>query len=181
MFGWLRRGLAGKDCARVETLKAGLKAPSFTLQAIDGKNFSLAEALAKGPVVLAFFKKSCPVCQYAFPLYERLYAAYGNRGVTLAGVSQNLKKETEAFAQKFGVTFPVLLDDTSTYPVSNAYGLTNVPTVFWISQDGKIEISSVGWSRKDFEAMGEKMAVAGKMPPAQLIQAKEQIADFRFG
>jgi peroxiredoxin len=165
----------------METLKAGVKAPSFSLSAIDGKTFSLQEALAKGPVVLAFFKKSCPVCQYAFPLYERLYKAYGNRGVTLAGVSQNPKKETEAFAQSFGVTFPVLLDDTSTYPVSNAYRLTNVPTVFWISQDGRIEISSVGWSRKDFEAMGEKMAVAGKMPPARLIQTQEKIDDFRFG
>ena len=165
----------------METLKSGVKAPSFSLPAIDGKIFSLQEALAKGPVALAFFKRSCPVCQYAFPLYERLYAAYGNRGVTLVGISQNPKKETEAFTQSFGVTFPVLLDDTSTYPVSNAYGLTNVPTVFWISQNGKIEISSVGWSRKDFEAMGEKMAVAGKMPPARLIQAQEQIADFRFG
>jgi peroxiredoxin len=165
----------------METLKAGAKAPSFSLPAIDGKTFSLQEALAQGSVVLAFFKKSCPVCQYAFPLYERLYKAYGNRGVTLAGVSQNSKKETEAFAQSFGVTFPLLLDDTSTYPVSNAYGLTNVPTVFWISQDCKIEISSVGWSRKDFEAMSEKMAVAGKMPPARLIQTQEKIDDFRFG
>jgi len=165
----------------METLKAGVKAPLFTLPATDGTSFSLGEALARGPVMLAFFKKSCPVCQYAFPLYERLYKAYGNRGVTLVGVSQNPKKETEAFAQSFGVTFPVLLDDTSTYPVSNAYGLTNVPTVFWISQDGKIEISSVGWSRKDFEAMGEKMAVAGKMPSARLIQAQEKIDDFRFG
>jgi len=165
----------------METLKAGVKAPPFTLTATDGASFSLEEALSRGPLMLAFFKKSCPVCQYAFPLYQRLFQAYGNRGITLAGVSQNPKKDTEAFAKSFGVTFPILLDDTSTYPVSNAYGLATVPTVFWIAQNGKIEISSVGWNRKDFEAIGAKMAEQGKVPPALLIQAQENIADFRFG
>lgn len=165
----------------METLKAGMKAPPFRLAATDGTSFSLEDALSRGPVMLAFFKKSCPVCQYAFPLYQRLFQAYGNRGVTLVGVSQNPKKDTEAFAKSFGVMFPILLDDTSSYPVSNAYGLTNVPTVLWIAQNGKIEISSVGWSRKDFEAVGAKMAEVGKVPPALLIQAQENIADFRFG
>ena len=165
----------------METLKTGARAPQFTLPATDGKTFSLQEALARGPVVLAFFKKSCPVCQYAFPFYQRLFQAYGNRGVTLAGVSQNPKKDTETFAAQFGVQFPMLLDDTSTYPVSNAYGLTNVPTLFWIDSDGTIAISSVGWSRKDFELVSEKMAAAGKIPPASLFQAQEKVADFRFG
>jgi peroxiredoxin len=165
----------------METLKVGAKAPAFTLPATDGSSFSLEEALASGPVALVFFKKSCPVCQYAFPLYQRLFQAYGNQGATLVGVSQNPKKETEAFAKSFGVTFPILLDDTNAYPVSNAYGLTNVPTVFWIGSSGKIEISSVGWSRKDFEAIGARMAEVKKIPPAMLIQAQEKIDDFRFG
>ena len=58
------------------------------------------------------------------------------------------------------MTFPVLLDDTDTYPVSNAYGLTNVPSFFWISEDRNIEISSVGWSRRDFDEMIHKAASA---------------------
>jgi peroxiredoxin len=165
----------------METLKAGMKAPLFTLPATDGSNFSLEEAQASGPVMLVFYKKSCPVCQYAFPFYERLFQAYGNQGVTLVGVSQNPKKEAEAFAKSFGVTFPILLDDTNTYPVSNAYGLTNVPTVFWIRTNGKIEISSVGWSRKDYEAIGAKMAEARSIPTSLLIQPQEKIDDFRFG
>jgi hypothetical protein len=45
------------------------------------------------------------------------------------------------------------------YPVSNAYGLTNVPTIFWIAQDGEIEVSSVGWVKADFE-INRKMASA---------------------
>jgi peroxiredoxin len=181
MFRWLRWGSSGNMGGRMETLKAGVKAPPFTLPVTDGTSFSLEEVLARGPVILAFFKKSCPVCQYAFPLYQRLHQAYGNQAVTLVGVSQNPKKETEAFAKSFGVTFPILLDDTNAYPVSNAYGLTNVPTVFWIGSNGKIEISSVGWSRKDFEAVSARMAEARNLPPALLIQAQEKIDDFRFG
>jgi len=181
MFRWLRWGGSPSSRGRVETLQVGVKAPSFTLPATDGKSFSLKEGLAGGPVTLVFFKKSCPVCQYAFPLYERLFRAYGNRGATLVGVSQNSRKDTEAFAKSFGGTFPILLDDTSNYPVSNAYGLTNVPTVFWIGTNGKIEVSSVGWSRKDYEAIGARMAEAQKIPPALLIQQQEKIDDFRFG
>lgn len=165
----------------METLPVGTKAPPFTLPTTDGKSFSLQDALTRGPVALVFFKVSCPVCQYAFPLYERLFKAYGNRGVTLVGVSQNTKKDTESFNQRYGVTFPVLLDDTKTYPVSNAYGLTNVPTLFWIEQNGTIKISSVGWSRKDFEATGQKMAAVDEIPPVMLIQPQEKIDDFRFG
>ncbi len=57
-------------------------------------------------------------------------------------------------------SFPVLLDDTHSYPVSNAYGLTNVPTIFWIAPDGDIEISSVGWVRKEMEEFNQRAAQA---------------------
>ena len=40
-------------------LTAGTSAPDFKLQTMDGKQFSLREALTHGPVVAAFFKISC--------------------------------------------------------------------------------------------------------------------------
>src|SRR4051812_34926753 len=120
-------------------LATGTKAPDFELKTLDGEPFSPTDELTHGPVVLAFFKVSCPTCQYAFPFLERLHKAYVANGVSLVGISQNSAKETAAFNKEFGVTFPVLLDDPNSYPVSNAYGLTNVPTVFWIARDGEIE------------------------------------------
>ena len=111
----------------MSALTAGTSAPDFTLQSMDGKQFSLKDALKRGPVVLAFFKISCPVCQFAFPFLERIYKSHGGKKVTIVGVSQNSKKDTAAFVKEYGVTFPVLLDDTDSYPASNAYGLTNVP------------------------------------------------------
>ena len=162
-------------------LATGAEAPDFELKTLDGKPFSLADGLARGPVVLVFFKVSCPTCQYALPFYERLYKAYGHHGVTLVGVSQNDAKETAAFNKEFGVKFPVLLDDSRTYPASNAYGLTNVPTIFWIAQDGEIEVSSVGWLKADFEEINRRMAETGKIAPAAMFKPGEDVRDFRAG
>ena len=162
-------------------LAMGIKAPDFALKALDGKRFSLSEELRTGPVVLAFFKVSCPTCQYAFPFLERLYKAYGNRGVRLVGVSQNDARETAAFAKDFGLTLPLLLDDMRSYPVSNAYGLTNVPTIFWVAQDGEIEVSSVGWVKADFESINRKMSENGRIGLAAVFKAGEEVRDFRAG
>src|SRR5579864_2749541 len=161
-------------------LGLGAKAPDFSLKTLDGKRLSLADELARGPVVLAFFKVSCPTCQYAFPFYERLHKAYGHRGVRLVGISQNDASETAAFNKDFGITFPVLLDRRS-YPVSNAYGLTNVPTIFWVAQDGEIEVSSVGWVKADFLELNRKMAELGQVPPSTVFQPGEEVRDFRAG
>jgi peroxiredoxin len=162
-------------------LPVGAQAPDFELKAMDGKRFILRDELAHGPIVLAFFKVSCPTCQYAFPFLERLERAYGHKGARIIGVTQNEPRDTANFTKEFGVTFPVLLDDTHKYPVSNAYGLTNVPSIFWISQDGQIEVSSVGWVKADFEKIGGKMAEAGKIAPAVLFKPGEDVRDFRAG
>ena len=162
-------------------LTAASAAPDFTLATTDGSTFSLKDALSQGPVVLAFFKISCPVCQYALPFLERIYKSHGHSGVTIVGVSQDKQRDSKAFMQEYGVTFPVLLDDTNSYPVSNAYGLTNVPTIFWIGQGGKIEISSVGWSRTDVEEIHRRISDLNRMKPVPLFQPGEDVRDFRAG
>ena len=162
-------------------LEAGVEAPQFELPAMDGSGFSLQNALKRGPVLAVFFKISCPVCQYALPYFERLYKAYGSGKVSVVGVSQNDKLETAEFVKRYGVTFPQLLDDTRRFPVSNAYGLTNVPTAFWIGEDGEIELSSVGWVRKDMEEIAQKWASAGDEPPKTIFEPSEQVPDFRAG
>ncbi len=83
--------------------------------------------------------------------------------------------------KNFGITFPVLLDETKSFPVSNAYGLTNVPTAFWISEDGVNEISSVGWVRSEFEEIYRKAAFAAGDIPKPVFQPAETVADFRAG
>ena len=54
-------------------LAIGAKAPAISLPSTNGETVTLAEALKKGPVVAAFFKVSCPTCQFTAPFLERLY------------------------------------------------------------------------------------------------------------
>jgi peroxiredoxin len=162
-------------------LTAGTKAPDISLGAVDGKTFSLQEALKKGPVLAAFFKVSCPVCQYTFPYLERLHKAQGSNKITIVGISQDDKRNTNVFLKDYGVTFPTLLDDPNGYPVSNAYGLTNVPTWFLIAQDGEIEMSSVGWAKKEVEDLNIRLAELQQTAPRPLFQPGEDVRDFRAG
>jgi peroxiredoxin len=176
---WLTSLFGGRS--NMSALTAGTQAPQFELPTMDGSRFSLQQALSRGPVLAVFFKISCPVCQYALPYFERIYKAHGRKNVSIIGISQNEKNDTAQFMKKYGITFPVLLDDTKNFPVSNAYGLTNVPTSFWIAEDGSIEISSVGWARQEFEEMARRAAAATGDPPKPVFQPTEQIADFRAG
>jgi peroxiredoxin len=175
---WFRNIFGGQNMA---ALAAGTTAPDFNLKTMAGADFSLQDALARGPVVVAFFKISCPVCQYTFPFLERIYKAHGGSKVTIVGVSQNNKKDTAAFVKEYGVTFPVLLDEADAYLASNAYGLTNVPTIFWIAQDGEIEISCVGWDRKEVDDINRKAAEITGGAVKSIFEAGEQVTEFRAG
>lgn len=176
---WLNRLFGGNKA--MTALTAGTKAPRFELTSMEDEKFSLRSALERGPVLAIFFKISCPVCQYALPFFERLYKAFGGSKLTIVAISQNEQRDTVDFIRKFGLTFPVLLDDTKSFAVSNAYGLTTVPTSFWIATDGQIEIASVSWARKDFEEIATKAASTSEIAPAPLFQPGEKIADFRAG
>lgn len=162
-------------------LIAGVRAPEFTLPTIDGRQVSLREALKKGPVLLAFFKVGCPVCQYALPFVERMYQANQSANLTVLGISQDNARDTQTFMRQYEISFPVALDDPANYAVSNAYGLTNVPTLFYIAADGEIEISSVSWSKADMEAINQKMAAVRSQTPAVLWRPGDDVRDFRSG
>lgn len=163
-------------------LEAGVAAPEIKLNLIDGREFSLNAARKQGPVVAAFFKVNCPVCQLAFPYLERLYKAYGrSKKFVIVGVSQNDAGDTGDFNRKFGVTFPTVLDDTRKYSASNAYGLTNVPSIFLVTPEGEVEFSSVGWSKQDFEQLNRRLAEVSGTSAIQLFKPGEQVPDFKPG
>jgi peroxiredoxin len=176
---WLNRLFGGrKDMA---ALPAGTKAPEISLPALGGGKFSLQDALKQGPVLAAFFKVSCPVCQYTFPYLERLHKAYGGREIIVVGISQDNQRDTAAFLKEYGVTFRTLLDDPKAYAISNAYGLTNVPTWFLIGQDGEIEITSVGWVKQEVEDANRKLAAAQQTLLPAIFQPGDDVRDFRPG
>jgi peroxiredoxin len=156
-------------------VSTGTAAPDFSLPGLHGENFSLRDALERGPVVAAFFKISCPVCQLTLPYLERIYRAYPQGKYTLVGISQDEENFTEEFAREFGVTFPLLLDDAEQYLVSNAYELTNVPTIFLIATDGAIQMRIEGWDKRDMQKLNAVIARASGGVENPLFQRGEDV------
>ncbi len=161
-------------------LDAGASAPPFTLKDADGKGYSLSEALKQGPVLLAFFKVSCPTSQLTLGFLERLHQAIrGKPALRLWAISQNDARETIAFAREYGLSFPMLLDEEG-YPVSNHYGLTTTPTLFLVQPDGNVQLSSPGFVRRDIEEVAKEFSrVTGQH--IQVFLPGEAIPDYKPG
>jgi peroxiredoxin len=123
--------------------------PEVRLRWLDGGEQSLAALSADGPVLVTFFKISCPVCQLALPFLQRLHGVQ-----RIIGISQNDAEDTREFNRSFGLTFPMLLDPEDDFPASNAFGITYVPTTFVIEQGGRIGQVMEGWNRQEMDALG---------------------------
>jgi len=161
---------------------AGNTAPNFSIKSLDGKEFSLNGALQKGPTLLAFFKIGCPVCQFTFPFLERLYQRNKSSNVTIVGISQNGPEKTAGFIKDYGVTFPILLDrEENGYVVSNAYGLTMVPTLLLVDTDGSVLVSSMGFVKADIESIAAQFAERGKFAKAPLFLPADSVPANRPG
>ena len=140
----------------------GSAAPDFRLPLLDGGEASLADLTARGRIVLAFFKVTCPICQLTFPYLERI----NQPGVLpVCGISQNDAEDTAEFNREFGVTFPTLLDGEDTgFPVSNDYGISSVPTLFVVERDRAISRIVEGWRKQEIEWLGSQVGVAPICP-----------------
>ncbi|HEX3748848.1 MAG TPA: TlpA disulfide reductase family protein [Bryobacteraceae bacterium] len=147
-------------------LTAGTQAPEFRLELLGGGTTTLAEILAGGPALLAFFKISCPVCQMTFPFLQRLGAA---GAVRVFGISQNDAADTREFNDEFGVAFPTLLDsEDGGFPASNDYGISSVPTMFLVEPGGRIVNVMEGWRKKEMEGLAGPVAT-GLFRPGEYV------------
>jgi peroxiredoxin len=134
-------------------LSAGARAPSFSLFDLDGNPQILVEILEHGPVLLALYKISCPTCQLAMPYIERISSG----SLRVIAISQDDSGGTSRFMQKFGLTMVTLLDrEEDGYPVSNAFGIAHVPSLFVVERDRTISLASSGFSKRDLEEIGKR-------------------------
>ena len=153
-------------------LDVGIRAPEIQAPDLHGQQVSVSEFLANGPVLAVFFKSNCPTCQYTFPFLQRM-ADRG--GLTIVGISQDERAKTREFCETYGVRFTVLLDSAKAgYPLSNAYRLTSVPSLFLIETDGMISTTAMGFSRRDLQAIADRF----ELP---VFRPGEQIPEFRPG
>lgn len=124
--------------------REGFFAPDFTLDTLDGGKVTLSE-LRGNIVVVNFWTTWCPPCRAETPALEASYKAYKDSGVVILGLNltdQDSLKEVKAFAEEFGLTYPIVLDRDGT--VGLMYQLNGLPTTFFINREGIIRTVVVG-------------------------------------
>jgi peroxiredoxin len=153
-------------------------APQFDLPGLAGDRTSLADLLVSGPVLLAFFKVTCPTCQLTFPFLERLHRGRSEGAPRVVAISQDDAAATGEFNRAYGVTFTTLLDPGAAgpgrYPASNAYRITNVPTLFLVEQDGRISQAFAAFDKAELEKLAGRFGV-------ELFTADDRVPVFRPG
>jgi cytochrome c biogenesis protein CcmG, thiol:disulfide interchange protein DsbE len=116
-------------------------APDFTLQTLDGKEFSLA-AMRGTPVVLNFWATWCGPCQRELPALQAAAERYDGQ-VWIVGVDQGEEAETvQAYVDRIGLTFPIPMD--TEMEVGNRYKVMGMPTTFFIDANGMIRHTWMG-------------------------------------
>ena len=155
-----------------ELLNPGAVAPDFRLARLEGGEVALKDLLSAGPVLLVFYKTTCPVCQMTLPYVQRIHEA---AAMPIYAISQDDAADTRDFNREFHLTLPTLLDsEAAGFPASNAYGISHVPTFYLVAPDGKILRTIESWSKSEMESLGASVGV-------RVIQATDRVPEFRPG
>jgi peroxiredoxin len=97
--------------ARVHSDIATTAAPDFILPDHAGRTWRLSDVLARGPVVLVFYRGHwCPYCRRYLAKLQANLERFAQRGVTLLAISPEPPATGAALARELGVTFPLLSD-----------------------------------------------------------------------
>lgn len=97
-------------------------APDFTLPNVTGGTVQLSALLARGPVVLNFYRGGwCPFCNLEFRALQSRLAEIRQLGATLIGVSPETPDNSLSTREKFALEFDVLSDVGNR--VARDYGL----------------------------------------------------------
>ncbi|MDX2266560.1 MAG: TlpA disulfide reductase family protein [Bryobacter sp.] len=113
------------------------------------------------PALVVFLKTTCPTCQFALPYLKRLPESSPG----LLAVSQDPPSTTQRFAARFGAELPYCFDPAEAgYSLSNAFGITHVPTLFLIDSRGKVETVIEGFDKLALEDLGIEFLPEEKLP-----------------
>jgi peroxiredoxin len=103
-------------------LKAGDKAPSFTLKDPEGNDISSADLLAQGPLVVSFYRGVwCPYCNMELQALQAALPQLEARGARLVAISPQTAPNSRKSVRQNALGFPILSDVRN--EVATAFGL----------------------------------------------------------
>jgi len=129
---------------KVPAPQQGFLAPDFELQTLDGESVKLSNLRGQA-VLINLWATWCPPCRAEMPAIEKVYNEYQDQGLVVLAVNmtyQDAYSDIAPFIDEYGLTFPVLLDETS--KVGTAYQLRSLPSSFFIDRDGIISEVVIG-------------------------------------
>jgi len=162
------------------TIEVGAAAPDFSLTGTDGRTYALAGALARGPLLLAFFKTTCGTCDLAFPYINRFPEAYPTDGWSLWAIAQDPPQAAGSYAATHRMAYPVL-PDVDGYAVSRAYDPPATPTLFLIDREGQVVGETSGFDKAQLNALSAALAERLGAEPAVIAPAGDGKPDFKPG
>jgi cytochrome c biogenesis protein CcmG, thiol:disulfide interchange protein DsbE len=124
--------------------QVGFPAPDITLKTPDGETYVLADL--KGQAVLVnLWATWCPPCRAEMPAIQKMYEEYKDQGFIVLAVNMTYQDNPLAvvpFAEEYGLTFPILLDETT--DTSRAYQVRSLPSSYFINRYGIITEVVIG-------------------------------------
>jgi peroxiredoxin len=94
-----------------DALKVGQSIPDFTLPDAFGAQISIKTLLAKGPVVIMFYRGEwCPFCNIEMRAMQKALPQMQELGATQVAISPEKPDHGIVMAEKNKLTFPVLSD-----------------------------------------------------------------------
>ena len=154
-------------------LKTGDKAVNFELPDYKGGRVKLFDLLGQhAPLMLIFYKNSCPTCQYTFKHLPRIAREVGPEN--FLAIAQDTPIEGAEFRKQYQFDFNIACD-VSPYPVSVIYSLEVVPTFFVIEADKTISLIGEGFDKLAIDDFARRIAVSRGLQNYQAFQTAEYI------
>jgi len=108
--------------AAARALRAGDRAPVFTLNDPDGKPVSSADLLVKSPLVVSFYRGVwCPYCNMELQALQAALPDFQAAGANLVAISPQTAPNSRKSQRDNALSFPILSDTKN--DVAAAFGL----------------------------------------------------------
>lgn len=122
-------------------LKVGDRAPDFELPDASGKKVKLSELIARGPVVVTWYRGGwCPYCNIALRGFHKSLPEIRAAGASLVAISPETPDNTMSTAEKNHLDFEVLSDRGN--KVAHVYGVAyKIPRVIAEQFKGRLDLA----------------------------------------
>lgn len=137
----------------IETYDVAERKAPVTFEGTSDAGVSVSSKDYLGQVlVVNFWYASCPPCRVEAPDLEALYQQYGGKGATFLGANvRDQADQARVFAEKFGITYPSVVDaDTGNMLLAFAGNVqpNAVPTTLVIDRKGRVAARLLGQADK---------------------------------